>query len=281
MMHTERKTPWIRGEIPGKPQTPKPGQDRLKGMSFEEGEKSLVPKPDEAPPQNPGLTDREKQSIVTSLRNDVGAMQESAALARTVAGVASDFRRQSRSLAGVLRRALPRLSEPAGRFEGAVDALCAVAEASKDMEPPEELMQSYDGARDEYQENQRLRDKYYRSHRDMTDKQEQGDKIGAFFAKSKAKARAKKVRKQQGKVESSRARFDEQKQALTELMHGRFAAARATLDAAIAEIRAGLEQVGANPPDLGLIGDSVEHGLTNALIETIVPESGIRRPNLE
>lgn len=277
MMHTERKTPWLRGEVPGKTPPPRPGQDRLRGMSFEEGEKSLAPKP-EAPPMQPqGLSDREKQGIVTSLRNDVGAMQESAALARSVPGAASDFRRQSRSIATVVTRALPNLADPAARLAAAVDALCVVAEAQKDLEPPEELMESYDGARDEYQENQRLRDKYFESQRDLTEKKEGGDKIGAFFAKKKAKARAKKVRKQRGKVESSRAKFEEQKQALIARMHGAFAGARASLDAAVAEIRAGLEQVGANPPDLGLIGDSIEHGLSNALVEMLVPEGGIRR----
>lgn len=263
MMHTDRKTPmtrWVRGDVPGKAPSPgKPGQERLRGMSFDEGERSLAPKP-EAPPQPQGLSERDKQGIVTSLRNDVGAMQESAALARTVAGAASDFRRQSRSLAGVLRRALPELADPAARLEGAVDALCVVAEGQKDVEPPEELMESYDGAREEYQENQRLRDKYHLARRDMTDKKEEGDKVGAFFAKKKAKARAKKVRKQQGKVETSRAKFNEQKQALVARLKVSFFGARATLEAAVAEIRAGLERVGANPPDLGLIGDSVEHG---------------------
>lgn len=280
MMHTERKSPWIRGEVPGKNTSPRPDQERLRGMSFDEGEKSLAPRP-EAPPQPrlPGLSDREKQAIVTSLRNDVGAMQESAALARTVAGAASDFRRQSRSIAGVLRRALPSLTEPAGQLEGAVDALCAVAEAQKDLEPPEELMESYGGARDEYQENQRLRDKYYLSRRDLEEKKEEGDKVGAFFAKKKAKARAKKVRKHQGKVESSRAKFDEAKQALVARLHVAFSGARAALEMAIAQIRTGLEQVGANPPDMGLIGESVEKGLSNALIEMLVPESGIRRPD--
>lgn len=278
MMHTERKTPWLRGEVQGKKTSPRPGQERLRGMSFDEGEKSLAPKPEAPPPRPQSLSDREKQAIVTSLRNDVGAMQESAALARTVAGAASDFRRQSRSIAGVLRRALPNLAEPAGQLEGAVDALCAVAEAQKDLEPPEELMESYGGARDEYQENQRLRDKYYLSRRELEEKKEEGDKVGAFFAKKKAKARAKKVRKQQGKVESSRAKFDEEKQALVARLHVAFSGARAALEMAIAQIRTGLEQVGANPPDMALIGESVEKGLSNALIEMIVPESGIRRP---
>lgn len=278
MMHTERKTPWVRGEVPGKAPTPeKPGQSRLRGMSFDEGEKSLAPKPEAPPVQPQGLSEREKQAIVTSLRNDVGAMQESAALAHTVAGAASDFRRQSRSIAAVVQRTVPNLADPAGRLAAAVDALCVVAEAQKDLEPPEELMESYGGARDEYQENQRLRDKYYESRRDLTEKKEEGDKIGAFFAKKKAKARAKKVRKQQGKVETSRAKFEEQKQALVARMHVAFAGARASLDAAVAEIRAGLEQVGTNPPDLGLIGESVERGLSNALVDMIVPEGGIRR----
>lgn len=172
MMHTERKSPWVRGEVPGKESTPKPGQERLRGMSFDEGEKSLAPRP-EAPPQPrlPSLSDREKQA------------------------------------------------------------------------------------------------------------KEEGDKVGAFFAKKKAKARAKKVRKHQGKVESSRAKFDEAKQALVARLHVAFSGARAALEVAIAQIRSGLEQVGANPPDMALIGESVEKGLSNALIEMIVPESGIRRPD--
>lgn len=275
MMHTERKTPWVRGEVPGKESPPKSGREGLKGLGFEEGEKALAPEPE--PQRNPGLSQEDKESLVQHLRRDVGSIQESAALARTLQGAASDFRRQSKSLATLLRATLPGLAGPAGRLEASVDALCGVAEANQDMEPPEELMESYNGAREEYQEEMRLRGKYFGARRDRDEMKEEGNKIGAFFAKNKMKSRAKKVKRQQGKVETSRAKLEEQKAVMSTRLRQLFSGARAALDRAVEEVRAGLEQAGANPPDMSLIGESVERGLINAIMEMLVPEGGIRR----